>query len=53
MTEDTPRSAKRGLKLGLTITFIATAIITYVAPEWSHVVAVVSASSNTVWLWEV
>jgi len=58
MTESTNeqrdiRCAKKGLKIGLTLTFIATSIIVIVAPDYAGIVAVVSASSNTVWLWEV
>lgn len=49
----TKRCPKRALKIGLTISFAVTAIVSYYAPEYGHIVAVVGASSNTVWLWEI
>lgn len=44
---------KRALRLGLTISIFASAIVAIVAPEYAAYVVLAGAAQNTVWLWEL
>lgn len=47
------RCSKKALKIGLSVSFVVTAAVSVIAPDYTHVVVVAGAGQNLVWLWEV
>lgn len=47
------RCPKKALKIGLSVSFILTALLTYVMPDSGLIILAVGAGQNLFWLWEV